>query len=188
MDYDGVSWPPANCLDGDPVTFCSTYGYFGRDPRPSINVSYPCPGGSTALSKVVVVPRQGQDSLSAFQLDFRNAAGATDAPSANFAKQQKHIIVPGPSQTFSPASQAPAGPGPASAASAAGSGPAGENVTVTVSLAAAIPVVVVVAAAMALVCVRRSRRRSASSSAGVAKGGKARQQVRFIERACGCVR
>jgi hypothetical protein len=179
MDFAGANWPPANCLDSDPYTYCSTYGYLGRDAWPSINVSYPCPGGSTALSKVVVVPRQGQDPLSAFQLDFRNASGAIDAPSAGFIKQQLMYTIALPQAA---AEQAPAGP---AAAAAAGSGPAGDTVTVAVSLAVAIAVVVVAAAALVLVCVRTRRQRSGSSSADLAGAEEALQKVRCLEW-CAC--
>jgi hypothetical protein len=74
--------------------------FLDRDNNPTITVSYPCPGGSTALSKVNVLGRPGltaalaEVTLTTFVLDFLNASWARDAPSYRFKEDLQSYMIP----------------------------------------------------------------------------------------------
>jgi hypothetical protein len=118
LDDTGLYWPPTLCADGDPTTYCSTYSsYLRRDMAPNITVRYPChTGGSSSLSKVVVVPRRDANLLVYAALDFRNASGARDVPSYSFASAEPAYSIP-------LAAALAAGPAGPSSRDAGGSGP-----------------------------------------------------------------
>ncbi len=85
------------CLDGDIYTTCHSNL---ADANPMLLVTYPCPGRSTALSKVVVFNRQDccQDRVTRFVVDFVNSAGAMDQPRMFFTGSQSNY-------TFCPSSE-----------------------------------------------------------------------------------
>ncbi len=76
--------PAALCNDGSYTTLCHSENPSSGDPWPWLSATYPCPDGSTSLSKVVVVNRQDCQScwftIDAYSLVFYNAAGEQDVP------------------------------------------------------------------------------------------------------------
>jgi hypothetical protein len=170
LDYDGLYWPPSLCADGDATTYCSTFSsHLERDHNPNITVRYPChTGGSSSLSRVVVVPRREENLLVYAALDFRNASGALDGPSFSFAKSQSTYAIPVVAATVSgPAVDGPAAAGPATQPaplapenSGGGGAPAagGRMLDPIIAVSAAVVVVIVCAACLVTVWRRRKQR------------------------------
>jgi hypothetical protein len=76
--------PAALCNDGSYTTLCHSENPSSGDPWPWLAATYPCPEGSTSLSKVVVVNRHDCQAcwftIDAYSLVFYNAAGEQDVP------------------------------------------------------------------------------------------------------------
>ncbi len=82
----------AKCNDKDASTVCqSTAG----DVFPALRVSYPCLGGGTSLSRVVVVNRLTccRELIGRFAMDFVDASGALDRPSYYFPEGQASYSI-----------------------------------------------------------------------------------------------
>ena len=81
-----------NCNDGNAQTWC-----WARDDDnvQTLRIAYPCDGSGTTLSSVVVTAAPGYESrLSAFALDFVNAAGTKDRASYTFSGAVLTYVVP----------------------------------------------------------------------------------------------
>ncbi len=169
LDFAGLYWPPSLCADGDATTYCSTYSsYLGRDNNPNITVRYPChTGGSSSLTRVVVVPRREENLLVYAALDFRNASGALDGPSFSFSTSQPTYAIPLVADPAAgPAAAGPAAAGPATQTAApgpqttGGGAPAvdGRVLDPIIGVAAAVVVLIVCAACLVTVWRRRKQR------------------------------
>jgi hypothetical protein len=92
-DLDG--YPARQAIDGDVTTISSTRDGFRLDANPRLRVWYPCPSGTTSVSRVVVVQREDccQDRLLGFQLNFLNAYGRVDRPSYFFTQVQAQYDI-----------------------------------------------------------------------------------------------
>lgn len=75
----------ARCNDKDASTVCTSNA---GEVLPMLRVSYPCLGGSSSISRVVVVNRMSccWDLISRFDMDFVDASGALDRPSYYFSE------------------------------------------------------------------------------------------------------
>jgi hypothetical protein len=80
------------CNDGDAQTWCWARN---DDSVQTLRIAYPCDGSGTTLSSVVVAAAPGYESLlSAFALDFLNAAGTKDRASYTFSGAVLTYVVP----------------------------------------------------------------------------------------------
>jgi hypothetical protein len=72
------------CNDGSSTSICHSLDPASGDPTPTLHAFYPCTGGRSGLSKVVVVNRQDccRERLDQFTLDFLTPAGTPDWPSS----------------------------------------------------------------------------------------------------------
>ncbi len=79
FDTSGT-WDAKNCFDGNLATNCNAAA---NSINPTLKARYPCPSGSTSLSRVVVQNRQDccQASLNGFSLYYFNSLGVADSPS-----------------------------------------------------------------------------------------------------------
>ena len=86
------SFPAQNCFDATTNTSCHTAIDGGGDADPLLRVRYPC---SEGLSRVEVVNRQnfGQSRITAFQLRFLNATGASSTPPYHFNSVQSLYLI-----------------------------------------------------------------------------------------------
>jgi hypothetical protein len=75
---------PAKCKDGNAGSLCHSLDPASGDSSPVLRAFYPCSGGRSGLSKVVVVNRQDccRDRLDQFTLDFLTPAGTLDWPAS----------------------------------------------------------------------------------------------------------
>jgi hypothetical protein len=84
-----------NCFDGKLDTMCSSNLNAG-DWSPFLEIPYPCPGGSTSLSKVQIFNRLDdccRARLDTFTLDFVDAALRIDRPSYTFSGAKNESTV-----------------------------------------------------------------------------------------------
>ncbi len=82
------------CIDGNTSTICQTAA---GDPSPYLRIEYPCSGGVTEFSQVVVTNRKDccQSSLGNFQMRMLNSAGVPDREDYAFAGSSAVYTVPG---------------------------------------------------------------------------------------------
>ncbi len=78
-------WKASNAIDGNPDS--NVHSQDG-DTNPSLTITYPCPTGTTSLSRVVVVNRRDgnvKDRINSYVLDFMNAINTRDRPWFRFS-------------------------------------------------------------------------------------------------------
>lgn len=85
---DLSGYPARHAIDADVTTISHTLDALSGDGNPRLRVWYPCPSGTTSVSRVVVVQRQDccQERILGFQLNFLDAYGKMDRPSYFFTQ------------------------------------------------------------------------------------------------------
>lgn len=88
-------YPARQAIDGDVNTIASTRDALSGDGNPWLRVWYPCPSGTTSVSRVVVTQRQDccQGSILGFQINFLDASGRIDRPSYFFKQVQAQYDI-----------------------------------------------------------------------------------------------
>lgn len=95
--YGYPDYAPNQCNDGNLYTICHTGNAIEMgDNQPWLRIDYNCVGGSTSLSRVLVINRDGccQERIMDYQMEFLNVAGVADMATYRFASVQPTYNIP----------------------------------------------------------------------------------------------